>query len=290
MPQDATQKRNRAPVDVFKYRDYRAFLAAYYEHKKPAGLSYRGFAKLAGLGAPNYLKLVIDGQRNLSAEMAERFARACKLNADATEYFKVLVALGQAKDDAERNVQTEKLAKFARFRASQRLDLAQKDYHSTWYIPAIRELVACPGFVEDPEWIAATLRPAIAPKQAAHALSVLTQLGMVERGDGGKLEQSTRAVSTGAQATGLYVRNYHAQMMERAALAMQEIPAAERDISALTLSVSEQTFAEVQRRLIALRSELCALCDSDPNPTKILQLNLQLFPLSHSVNQPPEKK
>ncbi|MEY2931214.1 MAG: hypothetical protein RL033_1963, partial [Pseudomonadota bacterium] len=29
------RKRLRCPIDVFRYHDYRAFLAAYYEHKKP---------------------------------------------------------------------------------------------------------------------------------------------------------------------------------------------------------------------------------------------------------------
>ena len=50
------------------------------------------------------MKLVIEGKRNLSADMAERFARACRLNDEATEYFKLLVAFNHALDDGERNV------------------------------------------------------------------------------------------------------------------------------------------------------------------------------------------
>jgi uncharacterized protein (TIGR02147 family) len=277
-------KRQRAPIDVFKYRDYRQFLAAYYLNRKASGLSYRAFSRDAGLGAPNYLKLVIDGKRNLSSEMAERFAKACRLNSDGIEYFRILVAFNQADDDAERNALHEQLSKFARFRAAQRLDVAQAEYHSNWYVSAVRELIACPGFREDPSWIAACMEPPITPQEAAHALDVLQQLGMVERDESGRLLQATRAVSTGPQATGLHIRNYHNQMMLRASLAMQHVPADQRYISGLTLSASDATLAEVQRRMIEFRAELVALCDADPRPERVAQLNVQLFPLTRRLD------
>lgn len=75
----APNNRRRCPIDVFSYHDYRLFLADYYQAKKPKGFSYRAFSRDAGLGAPNYLKLVIDGKRNPTGEMATRFAAACAL-------------------------------------------------------------------------------------------------------------------------------------------------------------------------------------------------------------------
>jgi uncharacterized protein (TIGR02147 family) len=286
VPAVSRPRRSRAPVDVFRYRDYREFLAAFYRQGKAGGLSYRGFARLAGLGAPNYLKLVIDGKRNLSPEMAERFASACRLNEESASYFRLLVAFNQAGDDTERNALHEELSRFARFRSSQRLDLAQKEYHSSWFIPAIRELVTCTGFREDAAWLAQQLEPSISEKEAAHALEVLLRLGLLERDESGKLVQATRAVSTGQQATGLYIRNYHAEAMQRAVHAMHHLPAEERYISALTLSASLATMAEVRRRVIEFRQELVALCDADPEPSRVVQLNLQLFPLSRSIAAP----
>ena len=64
-------------VDGFQFQDYREFLRAYYaERKTHAKISYRAFSRRAGLGSPNYLKLVMDGARNLSPAMAGRFAAA----------------------------------------------------------------------------------------------------------------------------------------------------------------------------------------------------------------------
>src|ERR1043165_3285087 len=91
-------------VDVFEYRDYRAFLRDVYKARKNSeyGFSYRSFAKRAGLSAPNYLKLVAEGERNLTAEMAGRFAQALGLEAEAAGYFCDLVAFNQASTANER--------------------------------------------------------------------------------------------------------------------------------------------------------------------------------------------
>jgi len=55
------------PLAVYAYLDYRAFLRDYYAERKAASraFSYRAFSKRAGVSAPNYLKLVIDGKRSL---------------------------------------------------------------------------------------------------------------------------------------------------------------------------------------------------------------------------------
>lgn len=279
----AESKRIRAVVDVFRYRDFREYLAAFYEAKKKHGYSYRAFAKAASVGAPNYLKLVIDGDRNLSEAMAERFADACRLQGDSRGYFLDLVQFNQAATDDVRNQVHARLCRYPRFRAAQPLELAQKEYHSQWYIPVVRELVALSEFSEEPEWIASVVFPRISRSDAAAALAVLTKLGMVERDEHGRLRQSDRALSTGDQARGLYIRNYHAEMMQRAAAAMETVPAAERFVSSSTLSASERTFAVIRERVSQFRREMIELCDSDPEPRRVMQLNMQWFPVSTPV-------
>src|SRR5689334_2694110 len=105
MPSEPTapSTRRRSPIDVFRYLDYRRYLADYYRAKKSKGFSYRAFSRAAGLGAPNYLKLVIAGQRNLTAAMAERFAAACGLSGEAGDYFTQLVEFNQARKVEQRN-------------------------------------------------------------------------------------------------------------------------------------------------------------------------------------------
>jgi uncharacterized protein (TIGR02147 family) len=274
------RKRLRCPIDVFRYHDYRAFLAAYYEHKKPQGFSYRAFATAAGLGAPNYLQLVIQGRRNLTGDMARRCAETCGLGQDAADYFVTLVAFNQASDNQERNRHYEKLSGFRRYRRAQKLELSEAAYHSRGYLPAIRELALSASFREDPEWIAERLWPPIKPRVARQALFNLLVLGLLERGPDGLLRQSTSVVSTGPETVGMHITNYHAEMMQRATAAMTLVPARERDISSLTLCLGSGRIARLKERIQAFRRELLELAEGDGQPSQVVQVNFQLFPLS----------
>ncbi|HEY5960639.1 MAG TPA: TIGR02147 family protein, partial [Polyangiaceae bacterium] len=181
----AARRVNRQPeaepeVNVFDFLDYRAYLRAYYERAKrrPAGFSFRTFSKRAGLKSPNFFKLVIDGDRNLGKEMVPRFADALGLEGETREFFSDLVAFEQAGDSSEKNRAFERIAASRRFRSARRIDGMLHEYLSHWYHPAIRELVVSPEFQADPEWLAKQLRPTITPRQAAHSLKLLIELGL----------------------------------------------------------------------------------------------------------------
>lgn len=271
----------RASIDVFAYLDYRAFLRAYYDEAKArSSFSYRAFARRAKLSSPNYLKLVIDGERNLSAAMAERFAEACGLSEEGAEYFRELVAFAHARTSREQNERYAKLRSHRRYRSAHRLELAQDAYHSRWYLPAIRELVLHAKFREDPAWIAAQLTPAIKPAEAELALATLLDLGMLVRDERGRLRQGTKLVSTGAEVRSLHLANFHRSMMTHAADSLDTVPAEERDISSLTLCMSRAGLATLKLRIQRFRAELLALSDLEEQPEQVVQVNFQLFPLS----------
>jgi len=265
---------------VFRYHDYRAFLASYYQAKKPRGFSYRAFARAAQLGAPNYLQLVINGQRGLTEAMSRRFAETCGLGGDAADYFVVLVAFNQAATNEERNEHYQRLRGFRRYRRAHKLELADAAYHSTWYLPAIRELALSPAFREDPEWIGAMLRPRVKAEDVRQALDTLIALGLLERAEDGKLRQKARVVSTGPETLGMHITNYHAEMMQRATAAMTEVPARERDVSSLTLCLGSRGIGQLKERIQAFRRELLELCETEAEPSQVVQVNFQLFPLS----------
>ena len=285
-PKSTTTSRKKAlrcPVDVFEYHDYRVFLADFYAAKKPHGFSYRAFSAAAGLGAPNYLQLVILGKRNLSQEMATTFAGTCGLGREASRYFQKLVAFNQSTSAEERNTHYATLASFARYRRAHHLALAEAAYHSTWYLPAVRELTSSPHFVNDPLWIATTLQPNISVLEAQHAIDTLLQLGLLHLDENGHLNQRNSFVSTGALPGGLHLRNYHAEMMKRATAAMEVFPAVQRDMTSLTMCISPSAFERIKARLADLRREIVDLCETDVSARQVFQLNLQLFPLSQDT-------
>lgn len=287
--------------NIFEYLDYRSFLADVYKRRKASeyGFSYRSFAKRAGSTSSNYLKLVTDGQRNLTPEMAHRFAEALGLKGTEKYYFCDLVAFNQASTNAERERCHSSLRRYRAFRKVFQLDQAHGKYHSEWYLPAIRELCGARGFRSDPKWIAKKLRPNITVKEVERALKVLIELGMVIMDEEGKIHQVEALVATGDdKPLGHQVVTYHRKMMERAAAALDDVPRDEREIAALTLTVSPRQAAELKRRLYAFRQELLhdslnAHSDSPVGDdaasearSEVIQINFQLFPLTYKEGSP----
>jgi uncharacterized protein (TIGR02147 family) len=269
--------------DVFAYLDYRAYLRAIYERRKPRGASYRSFARRAGLRSPNYLKLVIDGDRNLSARMAEQFAKACDLSPEGKRYFLLLVTFNQARSSEARaraHAALRRLRGPSRFAA---LDAALDAYHSLWYLPAIRELVASPCFREDPRWLARQLLPPITAAQARSSLATLLELGLLVRDEHGALRQASMTVTTGPEARSRQLKRFHRTMMDHAKSSIERIPAPERDVSGLTLCLGEHGLALVKRSIQRFRQELLELSELEREGSQVVQLNFQLFPLTRAL-------
>src|SRR5688572_6139292 len=269
--------------DVFAYLDYRSYLRALYASRKRRGASYRSFARRAGLRSPNYLKLVIDGERNLSARMAERFAAACDLSPDGRSYFLQLVAFNQARSSEAR---ARAHAALRRARGPSRfaaLDEALDAYHSLWYLPAIRELVASPHFREDPRWLARQLLPPITAAEARRSLALLVEIGLLVRDERGKLRQARATVTTGPEARSRQLKSFHRTMMDHAKSSIERIAAEERDVSSLTLCLGEHGMAVVKKAIQRFRQELLEVSELEQDGRQVVQLNFQLFPLTRVV-------
>tara|TARA_B100001750_G_scaffold243523_1_gene258955 strand:+ start:1308 stop:1913 length:606 start_codon:yes stop_codon:yes gene_type:complete len=162
---------------------------------------------------------VIDGERNLTERMAARFAVGRGLDDEEAEFFVDHVAFAQAKTAKEKAACYRKLTGSRRYRSGHELEVAQADYHSKWYLPAIRELVAREGFDDDPEWIASRLRPRI---DAAEGLALLLRIGLLVRSPDG-IAQGELLVSTGPEAAGVTNRA-HDRESDEAEIAWQAPP------------------------------------------------------------------
>ncbi len=148
---------------VYDYLDHRRFLADWFRAKKKANprYSYRLFATKAGQRSPSLLHHIIEGDRNLTAATTDAFIGAMGLAQGEARFFRLLVELDQAKTAEERNAIWEQISSTRRFRQARQIEGAAFEFLSTWFLPAIHELAQRPDFVEDADWIAATLRPRI---------------------------------------------------------------------------------------------------------------------------------
>ena len=78
----------------------------------------------------------------------------------------------------------------------------------------------------------------------------------------------------------MVLANFLKTQMNLAIEALDRYPKEERDISALTLTLSPEAFKAAQEEIRALQRKLLALTDLYPKPDTVYQANFQLFPLS----------
>lgn len=268
---------------VFEYDDYHRFLKDFYEFQKrrKASFSFRSFASKAGLNSPNYLKLVMEGQRRLGNSALPKFIKALGLKNDAAEYFEALVFFNNASLSVDKQYYFEKMTQFRKFREIRQVEKDSYEFYSHWFYSAVRELINLEQFCEDPTWIAKQLHPEISEHQASEALKLLERLGFVVReASSGKLVQSTSLISTGAEVQSISVAKFHREMMSLAEKSIDETPSEERNLSGVTIGVDQSQLESLREKIFQFRQELLSEIKNAETVDRVYQLNIQFFPLS----------
>lgn len=274
--------RKNSSIKLFDYLDYRAYLRDLYAELKKGRtpITFRSFSKKAGFVSPNVLKLVMEGKRNLTEESIPKFGVALELNKQEQEFFGNLVRYNQAKTHQERDHSYQKLLQSRQFNQLKPLEKNQYEYCSEWYHSAVREMVACRDFDGTPEWLASKILPPITPQQAQKSMELLDRLGLIQKTAEGQYRQSAPLVSTGAEVTSVALFNYHMNLLDLAKVALEKIQADKRDISAMTLGVEKGKIQELKKKIQEFRSDVMKLVSTDTHPEAVVQLSIQMFPMS----------
>jgi uncharacterized protein (TIGR02147 family) len=212
-------KKSNSLPSIFEYTDYRRFLADYYQSAKAShrGFSFRSFSMMAGFTSPNFLKLVIQGKRNLSELSTRSFARALKLGKNEAHFFSHLVQMNQAKSHDVKQHHASKMQASRTFQKFHPLKADEFHYYCQWFWIPVRELIGLVEFREDPEWVAAQLFPPIKDYEAKEALEGLQRLGLIRRNSAGFLEQTNSIVIAADDIMVTSVREFHRTMLKKAA-------------------------------------------------------------------------
>lgn len=267
---------------IFEYIDYRNYLADYYQQKKDTTqyFSYRYFAQKIGINSPSFLKSVIDGKRNLTASMAERFSRALELNAKERSYFTNLVSFNQAKTLTEKQRCYDIMRSMSEQLKESVLEEDQFNFFSNWYIPVIRELVCVKDFKENYEALGASLEPPIAESRAKASVELLLRLRLIEKTKSGTYKQTSAAVIANESVTSAAVRTFTQTMLDHSKNCLDTVSKDNRHISGITMGLSRQTYEIITKEIEAFKERLKIIVNHDTNVDRVYQINVSLFPLS----------
>jgi uncharacterized protein (TIGR02147 family) len=270
---------------VFEFIDYRKYLAWYYQEKRSTfrHFSFRFFARKAGISSPSFLKHVIDGKRNLTRPVIEKFCTALALNKKEAIYFRNMVLFNQAKTSEEKQEHYAVLRSLSGVIQEAVLKTDQYDYFANWYTAVIRELVCTFDFKDDYARLAGAVIPRILPSQAKDAVKLLARLHFVKRRADGTYQQINPSITADSAITSLAVRAFTKAMIEHSKNALDAIEKSKRHISGLTLGVSPGTYSVLATEIEAFKDRVKTIVSRDANVSRIYQMNLALFPLSEEI-------
>lgn len=267
-------------VHLFDFLDYRQFLKEWYWAAKEtrASYSFRTFSKKAGFTSPNFFKLVMDGDRNLTEESLAKFMVGLALNKQEQEFFRNLVFFNQAKNHEEKDRYYHRLLQSRKFNQLKPVEKSQYEFYSTWYHSVIRELATHPEFDGTPEWLSRRIFPAVTAQQAKKSLELLQTLGMIEPLEKGRFKSVNPLISTGAESDSLVLLNYHRNLLALAQDVVGKTQPGDRDVSAMTLGVAKERIPELKKKIQEFRSEILRMVSTDTTPEKVVFLAIQMIP------------
>lgn len=265
---------------IFKYDSYREFLSDFYRKKKKQNplYSFRFFAKKAQLKSGNYLKLVMDGGRNLTHKTVIKFSKGLGLNEWESLYFENLVFYNQADEDSEKSFYLKNMD-LARSQDS-RIFLSKDQYEilSGWHTLAVRELALTSNFDPSSRKIASRLDHKITPQQAREALELLERLGLIQTDSkSGKIRITNQSLQTPDVDTSAPIAAYHKSILKLALDSIDEQKIDERCLSALTVAVRKKDLPEAFQKIHKFRNEMDSYFVKGKPYDSVYQLNIQLF-------------
>jgi uncharacterized protein (TIGR02147 family) len=272
---------------IFEYFDYRKYLADFYAYRKKVSksFSYRTFNSKAGITSPVFLKLVIDGKRNLGMQTIEKFSKALNLNKKESLFFKKLVLFDQTKNPDEKQEHYTTLRSLRKNVSEKALNSAQYEYFSTWYHAVIREIVTIYDFRNDYQLLANALHPPISASEAKASLELLIKLNLLKTTENGAYKQVNTAIVTEGEMGLVAVRHFNRCMLSNALRAIDDFDKNMRHISGLTIGVSRSMYSSIESEINAFKDRIVSLVNRDEESSSVYQLNFQLFPLSKSKEE-----
>lgn len=267
--------------DVFGYLDYRVYLKDWYEARKrrEKGFSYRMLAREVGYRSHAFFSLVIQRRSNISMEVAMGFADCIGLKGREREYFLLLVSCNQEESPAKRATLFRRLQELNGTPAT-RLREDQDAFLASWRHAAMREMLGMDPFQGGEAQWGERMVPAASAREVRDSLDLLLALGLAHRTARGIVRTDPR-LSTGTTYTEAATRAFMRQVHQLGGEALERFPRSERYHGWATLSISAATLETLRAELRALVQRFLALAEKDAAPDRVVQLNLELFPLAY---------
>jgi uncharacterized protein (TIGR02147 family) len=269
--------------NLFEYNNFRTFLADYQSARIKFDPKFTKSNICRRLGLPktrSFFNDVING-RPLTSTYIDRFINLFAMNSAEAQFFRVLVKFNQAENVDEREVYFDQLASLNK---TPKMIMGKKAYryYKHWYNSVVRAVLGIDEFRgDDFNHLAKKIFPPVTPKQVKEAVELLIELKLVVPDEQGILRPSEKSIASGGYNRDEMIKQYQLQCLELAKKALVQQQKQPQNISTNILSISENGYKRIEKKLQRFKSEIRSIVQKDEDQAdRIYQLDIILFPNS----------
>ncbi len=266
---------------IYSYLDYRQFLNDYFSLKKEENSHYslRMMGRLIEMDA-SYLAKLLSGKRHLSPRSMPKLCQYLKFDFGEAEYFETLVYFNKARSEEQKRTHFETLLTLRKPHTTS-LEGYQYAFYKKWFYTALRNLLEFYPFYQGDDYsdLGAQLSPKITGSEAQEGIELLAQLNLVTLSEDNRYELTDSAITSGTSWSSLAIKDYQIETIELSRQSLDRHPKAVRDISTVTMNVSEDEFEKITEMLQKFRSSVINYVNESEHPDRVYQLNMQMIPL-----------
>ncbi|MBN1129264.1 MAG: TIGR02147 family protein, partial [Chitinispirillaceae bacterium] len=271
------------------FLDFREYLKAVVDAARENGepVTNRSFAKALGINSSSWLTNVLSGAKGITKETAHAISDYLGHDEWELRYFEILVHFNQAKTVEKRNGFFSDLKKHLLKKGYHTLHVLEPDqyeFYAKWYYTAVRSLLGMYSMGDEYNRIGRMTSPSITAVQAKKTIKLLTRLGLIKKNDAGRYELTGTSITTGTNVKSLAVANFQRETMRLGVEAIDRYPQPVRDISTMSVGISEQGYKKIAAILADCRKAIADTANNDQNADRVYQINFQAFPLSKIRN------
>lgn len=267
---------------IYDYTDYRDIIRDFYLEKKKgnAKYSYTVLGNAIGLNA-SHVFCIVEKKRNLPVRCVPSVKKVLGLTGRAAQYFDLLLAASRTKSE---KTKADILAKASLLKDVKKHYLQNKEqkYLSDWWTPVIRALIEVNQGRLDAKEISESLEPSIGVEKVQESIDLLKELGFIQSLGNDRVKLADAHINIAGEERAQAIRQFQANVMQIGARSLNAIEPANRDISTLTMAVDQKGFEDIKSMIQEFRKEVQIRVDKCGKPSKVLQMNLALFPVAFS--------
>ncbi|MCK6598996.1 MAG: TIGR02147 family protein [Bdellovibrionaceae bacterium] len=269
--------KNVKPI-IYEYTDYRLYLKALYEFEKTHGdFSYSTFAQRAGFQARSYLRTVITGKRNLTANAIEKVIVGFNLELSEGEAFRALVRFNQCQKFSEKHHYWDQFLK-QRPKKSKSVVVDEYYYLARMAYPILLVILKQNHIKNTMEELSRLT--GLSKSELQDGLQTLEKIGAVVKTGTESYSASLNNFKTHDEVPNVAVQKFHSNILEKAIEGLN-LPTAKREYQSLIMALSEEEFLYLKKRVKNFMDEIEELFSGQRQKSeKVYSININLLPIS----------